>query len=415
MNLLLDKARIKALHANRLSTVVPPVLTCVLACSSGAPMAVSPAPEAQPAQSDPVPAPSPAAALMGVSETPGPKEPAAPGVAAAPTYYAGYRGAQPIELWLAPAPGGAFEGVLSGLSAQHEKVHAAYRALLSDEEWPANGMVQYSGEFTGSSLSTALRFELWRGPSDDIEKAPNELPGQIVAVSGPKDFWLSKVGDEKRFALHQKVAQKLAQASGRRPSGCGLRFHLKQVVEERGAVRAAAYYLADLCAPSSPEHPGNERFFVAAFDASGEVSSAIALGEMTWGTFDEETPQVLAVDFAGQSFFAVRRDWAKRAGGRAAATADGWLLGTDENRRLRITMSLGHWDINSPDGPGNCVADVSVAEADEPAPEKLIIDSCGAISTYTAAKAAGNLRRFATKSADNERAPAKKRDLRWAF
>jgi len=314
------------------------------------------------------------------------------------TYYAGYRGSEPVQLWLHAVGPAVFEGELSGLTFNPTPVHAAYKALLNDEQWPATGMVTYQGEITGVSVEQGFVFALWRGPDDDVAQLPNDFPEEVLASSGAQTMWLSKVGNEEALSQHQQFRQKLIDASQRRVTTCGLRLRIEQVVEAQGTLGAVAYYLANLCPPQSGSQLDHEEFFVATLDAQGQVSDALSLGDPT---FDYESAAVLRLELSGQVFFGVRRDWAKRAGGRAAATADGWLLGVDRHQQLRIAASLGHGDINAPDTPSNHVAEISVADIDEQPPHELMLDQGGVISIYHAAKASGYLVRVPTRLPKN--------------
>lgn len=386
-------------------------VACVVACT--------PTAARSPAQKQIPGATTPHVALASSVENPTlasvPTTPVASAAAtAARTYYVGYRGSEPLQLWLATTGRATFEGELSGLSSGATPVHAAYEAPLDSDEWPATGMAEYSGEIDALHFESGLVFVLWRGPNEEITDLPSDPPEHIVATSGANTVWLSKVGDEQAFTRHEELRQVLIEASGQRATTCGLRLRIQHVLDVRDELGAAAYYLADPCARSgaapSDSYAGNERLFVATLDAEGRATHAVSLGEPT---FDEESATLLRLELSGQAYFGVRRDWAKRAGGRAAATSDGWLLGVDGRNQLRVTANLGHWDINAPDTPSNDLANIYVADVDERPPDELMLERGGVISVYHAAKGRGNLVRVPTKLPRDSGELLKKSAVAW--
>ncbi|XYH98704.1 hypothetical protein ACMHYB_02775 [Sorangium sp. So ce1128] len=104
---------------------------------------------------------------------------------------------------------------------------------------------------------------------------------------------------------------------------------------------------------------------------------SIALGDSI--DDEEEVALVRLETGAPGAVLGVGRRWAKRAGGRAAATSDTWLLAVNERGlKLSTLMKLGHSDINGPDSPTNSEGAACFLDVDSRPPAELVIDGAQA-------------------------------------
>jgi len=337
----------------------------------------------------PTPADAPSAsAASSATSSAAPASSAVPAKLATRAFYSGYSGGQPIEAWLTPSAPGEFSGEITGLSAHSLAMHAKYGEWreVSPGTLPS-GVASYSGELSGTALDAGWLFDLWREPDADPSQKPTAPPQEILNNSAGNSFWLTLVGDEHAATEHRRLASALIHASGSKPGPCGLEVAQSSQLSTPDGLRVTGFFVGDPCptrAHRDPAHaqlryPWQKRFFAVASDAHGVMGKAMELGAPT---SDDEGSMLMAVDLPGAHIFGVRRDWAKREGGPAAATADAWLLASDDKLQLTRLLSLGHWDINQTDSPKNGIAEVFALPADSGPARDVAVLFGDALSVY---------------------------------
>ncbi|WP_437964733.1 hypothetical protein WMF04_34365 [Sorangium sp. So ce260] len=326
-------------------------------------------------------------------------------------------GTQPIFARLSISPTGVIRGEITGLTQGAALVEGRYGEHLeiAPGKLPSaplpSGVESYHGELRGLSVDAGWVFSAWRGPSEQVDTAPGSLPDQIVNSTQGARFWLAAVGQEETLDQLRLLHDTLVASAGRRPTSCGLHVQIASVAGLAGGTRAVAYYVGDPCdpvrmrgerEPQRPRFPWSKQFRVALVDAENVARHSIALGDST----DDEEEVALARLEPGAPgvVLGVRRGWAKRAGGSAAATSDTWLLAVNErDLKLSTLLKLGHWELNGPDSPANSDGTACFLDVDSKPPIELVVDGSQA-GIYQVHGASQGLKRLTGKLSPELRA-----------
>ncbi|AUX44512.1 uncharacterized protein SOCE26_059760 [Sorangium cellulosum] len=316
-------------------------------------------------------------------------------------------GTQPIFARLSISPTGVIRGEITGLTQGTALVEGKYGEHLEIAPGKPpfaplpDGVEDYHGELRGLSVHAGWVFSAWRGPSEQVDTPPSSLPDRIVNSAEGTRLWLAAVGQEEALEQLRPLQGTLVASAGRKPTSCGLHVQIAGVAALADGARAVAYYVGDPCdpvrmrgerAPPVPRFPWPKQFRVALVDPGNVARHSIALGD---SIDDEEHVELARLESgATGAVLGVLRRWAKRAGGRAAATTDTWLLAVKErDMKLSTLLKLGHSDLNGPDSPANSEGSACFLDVDSKPPVELVVEGSRA-GVYRLDRSAQGLKRL---------------------